>query len=72
MMASKLYSRLSVAAERPDLATEIARFERLLDEQRDFLEVEGLVDVMVRAELHRLDRILHGGKGRHEDDERVW
>ena len=59
-------------AQRPDLAPETARLESLVDEQHDFVEVEGLVDVVVRTTLHRLDGVLDGGKRGHEDHRRFW
>src|SRR5207245_1423113 len=43
-------------------------FERPLDQQLDLFAVEGLLDVIVSAELHRLDGGLHAGEGGHEDD----
>ncbi len=54
-----------------DLAAQLARFERLLDEQRHLVQIEGFVDVVIGTELHRLDCVLHGREGRHQDDERL-
>ena len=59
------------AAQRPDLAAQLARLERLLDEQRDLVEIERLVDVVIRAELHRLDGVLDRRERRHQDDQRL-
>ena len=51
--------RLRLArAQRAHLAAQARRLERLLDEQRDLVEVERLVRVVIRAVLHRLDRRL--------------
>ena len=57
--------------KRPDLAAKTAGLERLLDEQHDFIEVERLVDVVVRTALHRLDGVLDRRKRRHENDQRL-
>ena len=59
------------AAQRPHFAPQLAGLERLLDEQRHFVEVERLVDVVVRAELHRLDGVLDRREGGHQDDQRL-
>ena len=48
-----------VGAQRPHLPPKPRRFERLFDEQRNLVEVERLVGVVIRAMLHRLDRRLH-------------
>ena len=40
--------------------------ERAIDEHLDLVAVEWLLDVVVRAELHRFDRGLHGGKRGHQ------
>ena len=42
-------------AQRAHLAAQPRRLERLLDQQRDLVEVERLVGVVIRAVLHRLD-----------------
>ena len=71
MMASNPYSRPWLRPQRADLAAQPAGFERLLDEQRDLVEIERLVDVVVRAPLHRLDRVFDGREAGHQDDEGV-
>ena len=55
-MRSKLYGCAWRRAQRPHFAPQLRRLERLLDEQRDLVEVERLVRVVIRAVLHRLDR----------------
>jgi hypothetical protein len=57
--------------EPPDLPPELGRFERLLHEQRDFVQVERLVRVVEGPLLHRLDGRLHAGNGRQHDDGHV-
>ena len=47
-----------VAPQCAHFAAQLAGFQRLLDEQRHFIEMERLVDVVIRAELHRLDGAL--------------
>ena len=59
------------AAQRADFAPQLAGFERLLDEHRHFVEIERLVDVVVRPELHRLDGVLDSRKRGHQDDQRL-
>ena len=59
--ASRPYGCACAGAQLPDLAAQPRRLERLLDQQRDFVEVERLVGVVVRAELHRLDGGVDGG-----------
>ena len=71
MTASKPYSPALARAERPDLSPQLTGFERLLDEQRHFIEVERLVDVMECAELHRLDGVLDRRESGHEDHQRL-
>ena len=46
MIASKPNSRRWLRAKRPHLAPQLARLERLLDQQRHLVEVERLVDVV--------------------------
>ena len=48
-----------------------ARGEGLVDERDELRLVERLHDVVVRAELHRLDRGLRGAKGGHQDHHRL-
>ena len=71
MMASNPYSRPWLRPQRADLAAQTAGLERLLDEQHHFVEIERLVDVVVRAELHRLDGVLDRRKRGHQDDQRL-
>ena len=64
--------RLRLArAQRAHFAAQPRRFERLLHEQRDFVEVERLVRVVIRAVLHRLDRRVDGRIRGQQNDERV-
>ena len=58
-------------AQRPHFAPQLRRLERLLDEQRDLVEVERLVRVVIRALLHRLDGGLDARVRGQQDDERV-
>jgi hypothetical protein len=58
-------------AQRAHFPAEPRGFERLFHEQRDFVEVERLVRVVVRACLHRLDRRIDGRIRRQQNDERV-
>ena len=75
----RLFPDDAIDAERPRLAgaqrahfpAQPRRFERLLDEQRDFVEVERLVRVVIRAVLHRLDRGVDGRIRGQQDHERV-
>ena len=57
--------------QRADLAAKVTGLERLLDEHHHLVEVERLVDVVVRTALHRLDGVLDGRERGHEDDERL-
>ena len=59
------------AAERHHLAAQRQRFERLLSQHHDVVEIERLVDVVEGAELHRLDGVLDGRERRHQDDRHV-
>ena len=64
--------RLRLAGSQdPHLAAQARRLERLFDEQRDLVEVEGLVRIVIGAGLHRLDRDIDAGKCGEENDERV-
>ena len=69
MMASRPNSCPWLLRERADLAPQLAGFERLLDEDRHFVEIERLVDVMVRPQPHRLDGVLHRRERGHQDDQ---
>ena len=70
-MRSRLYGCACVARSAPHLAAQPRRLERLLDQQRDLVEVERLVRVVIRALLHRLDRGLDARVRRQQDDQRV-
>ncbi len=64
--------RLRLArAQGPHLAAQARRLERFLDQHRDFVDVERLVGVVIRAVLHRLDRVVHARVRRQHDDQRV-
>ena len=64
--------RLRLArAQRAHFAAQAGRFERLLDQQRDFIEVERLVRVVIGARLHRLDRHVDARERRQQNHERV-
>ena len=64
--------RLRLArAQRAHLAAQPRRLERLLDEQRDLVEVERLVRVVIRAVLHRLDGGVDARVRGQQDDQRV-
>ena len=53
-----------------DLLAQVAGFQRLADDDRQFVEVERLVDVVVGAQAHRLDGSLqHAEGGDHDDDQ---
>ena len=71
MIASKPYSRLWRSAQHPHFAAQAAGFERLLHDRRHVVEIERLVQIVIRAVLHRLDGILDGRERRHQDDQRV-
>ena len=58
------------AAQVAHFAAKPARLEPLLHHERHFVEVERLVDVVIRAEAHGFDRVLHARIRRHQDDER--
>ncbi len=59
------------APQRAHFAAQPRRLERLLDKERDLVEVERLVGVVIRALLHRLDGRLDARVGRQQDDEGV-
>ena len=48
-----------------------AVFERAIDEQFDLVAVERLLNVIVRAQLHRLDGVGDGGECGHQNDGHV-
>ena len=70
-MRSRLYGCAWLRAQRAHFAPQPRRFERLLDEQRDLVEVERLVGVVIRAVLHRLDGRLDARVRGQQDDQRV-
>ena len=70
-MRSRLYGCAWLARSVAHLAPQPRGLERLLDEQRDLVEVERLVRVVIRALLHRLDRRVDARVRRQQDDERV-
>ena len=58
---------LEPLAQRPDLVEQLAVFERLLDQDFEPDRVDRLEQVVVRAELHRLDgRVDRGVPGHHD------
>ncbi len=57
-------------AEVFDLVLEAAVLEGLLDLELHLLDLERLLHVVEGADLHRLDRRVHGAEGGHEDDGR--
>src|SRR3990172_3472877 len=54
-----------------DLLLEFEVLYRALDDYFHFIEVERLCDVIERAELHRLQRVLHARLGGHYDERGV-
>ena len=58
-------------AKRAHFPAQPRRFERLLDQQRDLVEVERLVRVVIRAGLHRLDRHVDARKCRQQNHQRI-
>jgi hypothetical protein len=60
-----------IGAQRPHLTPERGRLQRLFDQQRHLVEVEGLVEVMKGAVLHCFDRHPDAGVGGQHDDERI-
>ena len=64
--------RLRLAgAQRPHLAPQLRRLERLGDEERDFVHVERLVRVVVGAVLHRFDGVVDARIRGQQNDQRV-
>jgi hypothetical protein len=59
------------AAQRHHFTAQRHGLERLLGEQQHLVEVERLVDVVERTELHRLDRVLDGRKRGHQDHRQI-
>jgi hypothetical protein len=55
--------RISSVPERSSPARLV--LQRLLDDQQQLLDLEGLEDVVVGAELHGLHGVLGGGVGGH-------
>jgi hypothetical protein len=62
----------SPVAEHPVLGEQGPVLQRLLHHQPELVHLEGLQDVVVGAELHRLDRVLGGGEGCHHDHLGGW
>ena len=58
-------------AQRAHLAPQLRRLQRLGHEQRDLVDVERLVRVVIGAVLHRLDGVVDARIGGQEDDQRV-
>src|ERR1035437_7731918 len=50
------------------LALQVLHFDDAVDQQRDFLRIARLDDVLLRAFLHGGDGRVHGGVGRDDDD----
>ncbi len=59
------------APQRAHFAAQPRRLERFLDKECDLVEVEGLVGVVIRALLHRLDGRIDARIGREQDHQRV-
>ena len=62
---------LELLSEVQVLVAQPLALEPVLDDQVDLVELEGLGDVVVGAELHRLHRRLGGGDGGDDDHGRV-
>ena len=62
---------LELLSEVEVLVAQALALEAVPDDQVDLVELEGLGDVVVGAELHRLDGRLRGGHRRHHDDRGV-
>ena len=60
-----------LALEREVFVLQALALERLLDRQAHLVELEGLGDVVVGAELHGLDRSFGGGEGGDDEDDRA-
>ena len=58
-------------AKRPHFPAQTRRLERLFDQQRNLVEVERLVRVVVRARLHRFDGHVDARKRRQQNDQRL-
>ncbi len=58
-------------AKRAHFAAQPRRFERLFDQQRDLVEVEWLVRVVIRAGLHRFDRHVDARKRGEQNHQRL-
>src|SRR5881397_3809594 len=56
------------ALETTQLRREVRSFERLLDEERDLVDVKWLVGVVVRAVLHRFHGRVNARVGGQQDD----
>ena len=52
-------------------APEVGRLERFLDEHHDLVEIERLVQIVIRAVLHRFDGVLDRGERGHQHHWRV-
>ncbi len=53
-----------------DLLAQLTCFQRLLDDDREFVQIERLVDVIVRSETHGLDSGFENAKsGDHDHDD---
>ena len=58
-------------AQRAHLAPQLRRLQRLGDQQRDLVDVERLVGVVIGAVLHRLDGVVDARVRRQEDDQGI-
>ena len=58
-------------AQVSDLLAKLTGFERLLDDNRQFVEIERLVDIIIRTETHSLDSGLKHAKGRNHDHDNL-
>ena len=59
---------VELLAERADLVPQATLVQGLLDGEEHLVDLEGLVDVVVGAFLHRLDGLIDGAEGGHDDD----
>jgi hypothetical protein len=64
-------ARVERLAQLAVLLHERAAFERLVDDDLDLVELEGLGEIVVGADLHRFDGGVGRGVGGHHDDGRV-